>query len=80
MLNVRLLAAPEDNLFVVGDDDQPWFETRTYSSAVFGAVSAPSVPEADRPQKLTTWSAQSVHSASCAIDERRMPSARSVSV
>ena len=27
---VRLLAAPEDNLFVVGDDDQPSFITRTY--------------------------------------------------
>jgi len=30
---VRLLAAPEDNLFVVGDDDQPYFRTRTYRSA-----------------------------------------------
>jgi superfamily I DNA/RNA helicase len=27
---VRLLAAPEDNLFVVGDDDQPSFRIRTY--------------------------------------------------
>jgi DNA helicase-2/ATP-dependent DNA helicase PcrA len=28
---VRLLAEPERNLFVVGDDDQPYFRTRTYS-------------------------------------------------
>jgi len=28
---VRILAAPEDNLFVVGDDDQPKFDTRTYT-------------------------------------------------
>jgi len=30
---VQLLAAPEDNLFVVGDDDQPQFMIRTYRSA-----------------------------------------------
>ena len=29
---VRLLAAPEDKLFVVGDDDQPLFETRRCNS------------------------------------------------
>ena len=29
----QLLAAPENNLFVVGDDDQPQFRTRTYRSA-----------------------------------------------
>jgi DNA helicase-2/ATP-dependent DNA helicase PcrA len=29
---VQLLAAPEDNLFVVGDDDQPSFRSRPYSS------------------------------------------------
>jgi DNA helicase-2/ATP-dependent DNA helicase PcrA len=34
---VRLLAAPEDNLFVVGDDDQPYFVTRTYRGPVFVA-------------------------------------------
>jgi DNA helicase-2/ATP-dependent DNA helicase PcrA len=28
---VRILAAPEDNLFVVGDDDQPLFMARTYN-------------------------------------------------
>ena len=37
---VRLLAAPEDNLFVVGDDDQPLFRTRTYSR-VFANPSPP---------------------------------------
>jgi superfamily I DNA/RNA helicase len=31
---VRILAEPEQNLFVVGDDDQPLFMTRTYGSAV----------------------------------------------
>jgi superfamily I DNA/RNA helicase len=30
---VRILAASEDNLFVVGDDDQPSFAIRTYSPA-----------------------------------------------
>lgn len=35
---VQLLAAPEDKLFVVGDDDQPYFRTRIYGSAVFAGA------------------------------------------
>jgi hypothetical protein len=64
---VRLLAAPEDNPFVVGDDDQPSFRSHPYSRARTGAPSLWTFrpharPSTEPPAQRTRQTAMAVES------------------